>query len=92
MTGSRDVLIGYTISPIEITDESFLSKGEQKEQSTLVPLGAKEGKIEGTVFVVSEEELLLADRYEPDNYERIQVRLESGKQAWVYLAAEIRTY
>ncbi len=90
LTGSRDVLIGYEISATEITDEAFLLRGEQKEQLTLVPSGDKEGKIEGTVFIVSEDELVLADKYEPGSYERIKVGLESGKQAWVYLAAEIR--
>lgn len=91
LTGSEDILIGYVISRIEITDESFLSRREQKEQLTLVPSGDKDGKTDGMVFAVSEDELVLADKFEPDNYERIEVRLESGKQAWVYLAAKLRS-
>jgi Gamma-glutamyl cyclotransferase, AIG2-like len=92
LTGFSDMLIGYEISPIEITDEAFLSRGEETEQLTLVPSRDKQGKIEGTVFEVSEDELFLAEKYEPHNYKRIKVRLESGKQAWVYLAAETRPY
>ena len=45
--------------------------------------------IEGTVFEVSEEELFFADQYEPENYQRVKVVLQSGKEAWVYAADEI---
>jgi len=84
--GREDVLEGYKISSIEIEDEAFLSKGEDTYQRTLIPSNNKTDKIEGTVFEISEEELLLADKYEPDNYKRIKVMLRSGKQAWIYTA------
>jgi hypothetical protein len=38
------------------------------------------------VFTISKEELLLADNYETDDYKRIKVKLQSGKEAWVYVA------
>jgi hypothetical protein len=38
---------------------------------------------------ITEEELLLSDKYEPDNYKRIKIILESGKEAWIYIAVEI---
>jgi hypothetical protein len=44
--------------------------------------------IAGTALEVSEEELLVADRYEPKEYNRAKVKLESGKEAWIYLKAE----
>ena len=84
--GTKDILEGYKLSSIEIKDEAFLSKGENKHQRTLIPSNSKIDKIEGTVFEISEEELLLADKYEPDNYKRIKVVFRSGKQAWVYVA------
>ena len=40
--------------------------------------------IEGTALELSEEELLFADEYEPDNYKRIKVTLQPGKEAWIY--------
>jgi gamma-glutamylcyclotransferase (GGCT)/AIG2-like uncharacterized protein YtfP len=84
---TKDFLKDYKVSSIEIRDESFLSKGEKKYQLTAIISDNTKDAIEGTVFEVSEEELLLADKYEPEGYKRVRVELESGKQAWVYLAA-----
>jgi Gamma-glutamyl cyclotransferase, AIG2-like len=87
LVGAKDILKGYKTCPIEIEDESFLSKGKKKNQLTAIFSDDAKDTIEGTVFEVSEEELLLADKYEPEGYERVEVTLESGKRAWVYLAA-----
>ena len=87
LQGSGDTLIGYKVSTIEIKDESFLLKGEQKYQLTAV-ISKDNDNIKGTVFEITEEELHLADKYEPVNYKRVKVVLESGKEAWIYIAAE----
>ena len=87
LNGTKDILGGYKLSPVEIKDASFLAKGEDKYQLTLIP--SKTDAVEGMVFEVSEEELLLADRYEPENYKRIKVALRSGKEALVYVADAI---
>ncbi|WP_372973534.1 DUF4286 family protein [Muriicola sp.] len=42
-------------------------------------------KVEGFVYVISEEELTLVDAYEGEAYERKSITLESGVKAWVYL-------
>ena len=89
LKGTSDILRGYRTATIEIKDKSFLSKGEQDQQQTLIISKNKNDKIEGTVYELTEEELLIADKYEPDNYKRVRVVLESGKRAWVYMAIEI---
>ena len=89
LNGTKDILNGYQLSSIEIKDESFLSKGEQKTQLTLIPSGNQTDQIEGTILEISEEELFLADSYEPDNYKRVEVELVSGKKAWIYAAVKI---
>ena len=86
LQGSPDVLEGYRLRTIEITDESFLSKGEERLQQTLVISNDKNDRVHGTVFEVTEGELLQADNYEPDGYKRTKVILNSGKKAWIYLA------
>lgn len=86
--GMKDTLEHYKISLIEIKDETFLSKGEQSIQQTVIPSIDINDKIEGTVFEISTNELLMADKYEPNNYKRIQVILRSGKTAWLYVADE----
>lgn len=86
--GSGDTLKGYRATAIEIKDEVFLSKGEQKNQLAAVISKDKNDLIQGTVFEITEEELFLADKYEPDNYKRVKVVLESGKEAWIYIVVE----
>ena len=86
LNGTEDILRGYKLSSIEIKDESFLSKGEENIQLTVIPSLDKNDHIEGTVLEISEDELLLADNYEPDNYKRFEVELESGRKTWIYVA------
>ena len=87
LQGSKDLLKGYKATEIEITDETFLAKGDGKYQRIAIMTNDKNDSIEGTVFEISEKELLHADKYEPDNYRRIRVDLASGKKAWIYIAA-----
>lgn len=88
LQGWPDVLKGFKISTIEITDEAFLLKGEEKYQKTLTTSHTPNDFVEGTVFEITEEELLTADQYEPANYQRVNVVLRSGKNAWIYLACK----
>jgi gamma-glutamylcyclotransferase (GGCT)/AIG2-like uncharacterized protein YtfP len=86
LTGTKDILESYKAISIEIKDELFLSKGEEKYQRIATPSKDKKDKIEGTVFEVSEKELLHSDTYEPGDYKRVKVILVSGKEAWIYAA------
>jgi gamma-glutamylcyclotransferase (GGCT)/AIG2-like uncharacterized protein YtfP len=44
-------------------------------------------EVRGVVFEMTAEELDAADRYEVADYTRIEVTLESGLKAWVYVGA-----
>src|SRR5215510_10570524 len=81
LTGTRDILKGYAIVAIEITDASFLARGEDAQQRTLVCSKNESDSVEGIAFEMSAEELHEADKYEPANYKRIKVVLASGKEA-----------
>jgi hypothetical protein len=85
LEGSNDVLRGYKVSTIEIKDETFLSRGEGRYQKTLI-ISDDSHVVNGTALEITNEELLVADKYEPENYQRINVMLESGKEAWIYVA------
>lgn len=85
LEGSNDVLRGYKVSTIEITDRTFLSKGVGKYQKTLI-ISDDNHVVDGTALEITDGELLVADKYEPENYKRINVVLESGKRAWIYVA------
>jgi gamma-glutamylcyclotransferase (GGCT)/AIG2-like uncharacterized protein YtfP len=86
LDGERDLLKGYKTSAVEITDKEFLATGEDNIQQTLVSTNNPEDSVKGVVFEISGEELLLADKYEPDNYSRIKVEFVSGNKAWIYVA------
>lgn len=86
LNGTKVILKGYKLCQIEINDELFLAQGDGKFQMTLIPSKDVNNLIEGTIFELSESELLSADSYEPDNYKRIEIELESGKRVWIYTA------
>lgn len=88
LKGAADTLPGYKIATIEISDKTFLAKGEGKFQQTLIHTRNNRDKVTGTVFEITGEELSLCDKYEPSNYTRIITRLTSGQEAWIYLAVE----
>ena len=88
LQGTGDAVRGYNISTIEISDEAVLSKSEQRVHLIAVPSNDKNNLINGTVFEITDEELRLADSYETEDYRRDKVRLESGKEAWIYVAAQ----
>ncbi|OGZ05564.1 MAG: hypothetical protein A3C93_05280 [Candidatus Lloydbacteria bacterium RIFCSPHIGHO2_02_FULL_54_17] len=73
-TGVPDVLREYRRSEIEIDGEIY---------PLIIP--SKEGHVEGLVIEVADDELEKIDDYETDAYERVEVILESGAIAWVYV-------
>ncbi len=86
LDGTNDILSDFKLSPVEIKDPAFISKGETRIQLTAIPVPGN--FIEGMVFEVSNVELLESDKYKPDNFRRIKVLLQSGKEAWIYLVSE----
>jgi len=86
LNGTRDSFKGYKLSTIEIKEESVLLKSEQKYH--LIAILSKDNSdiIEGVVFEISEKELIVADKYETDDYKRVEVMLQSGKESWIYVA------
>jgi gamma-glutamylcyclotransferase (GGCT)/AIG2-like uncharacterized protein YtfP len=86
LNGTKDVLKGYQLATIEINDEEVLSTSEQKYHLIAIPSTNAEDFIEGMVFEISTEEVLRADEYETEDYKRIKVMLQSGKESWVYVS------
>lgn len=76
LVGFKDELSQYRISDIKVADL----------YPTLDYTGKDEDTIPGQVYTLSFQELQKADVYEGEAYERIQIKLGSGKNAWVYIA------
>jgi gamma-glutamylcyclotransferase (GGCT)/AIG2-like uncharacterized protein YtfP len=86
--GSKDVLPGFKMESVEITDAEVLSKSAQAFHPIAIPTRNNDDKIDGVVFEITAEELAHADAYEVSNYKRISVTLASGKEAWTYVSSE----
>jgi hypothetical protein len=86
LDGRADALAGYRLVMVRIDDEEFVSKSGSAEHRNLQFTGNDADVIEGTVLTLTSAELRQADEYEPEEYERVRVRLRSGSSAWVYIA------
>ncbi|NND60843.1 MAG: gamma-glutamylcyclotransferase [Gammaproteobacteria bacterium] len=82
----KDMLSGYRIDVIEMSDPDFIARVGNAPQRTLTSTGNRDDQVVGVVVELSDDELAQADRYEPRNYLRQQVKLESGCTAWIYRA------
>ena len=83
--GRHNVLAGYRIAMVEIQDPDFVAKNGSAPQRNLEYTGHDSDVVEGTVLELTKSELEQADTYEPVEYERKLVQLNSGTEAWVYL-------
>jgi gamma-glutamylcyclotransferase (GGCT)/AIG2-like uncharacterized protein YtfP len=83
LDSTQDALAGYRRATIRVGDWEAAKISGGHLQQTLV---AGDGEpVSGAVLRVTEEELRLADSYEPKEFTRVRVRLCSGTEAWVYL-------
>ena len=87
LVGSPEILLGYKLEKIKITDPEVIKKSGESEHWILIPSGVTQDQIKGMVFEITPAELKQADDYEVDAYKRVKVDLLSGGQAWAYVSA-----
>jgi gamma-glutamylcyclotransferase (GGCT)/AIG2-like uncharacterized protein YtfP len=85
LIGQKDILVGYTIEMVEITDKEVLKKSGKKFHPIIVLTNNPNDKVEGVLFEVTEEELEKADKYEVDDYKRIETIFQSGQKGLIYI-------
>lgn len=83
--GEKDILTGYKLNMVEITDPEVLRKSNQKYHPILRFSGDDKDEVEGVLFDVLNEEILRADEYEVDDYKRIEKIFKSGKEGFIYV-------
>lgn len=86
LSGEKDILTGYKLEMLEITDPEVLRKSSQKFHPILVFSGKIEDEVQGVLFDVTDGEILQADAYEVDDYKRIETVFKSGKSGFIYVA------
>ena len=85
LEGKRDVLQKYCISEVKIKDKSVIKLSGKEIHPILILTGNIKDEVEGTVFRINSSELLMADKYEVDDYSRVEAILKSGTKAWIYV-------
>ena len=86
LEGREAGVVGYRLEWLTITDPHVIATSGSDRHPLLVADEAG-ATVQGTVFAITADELLAADDYEVDDYTRVQVPLDSGEEAWVYVFA-----
>lgn len=87
LSGLDDALPGYALSVLEISDPEVVATSGATHHPIVSRTGNPDDEIAGTAFLVTAAELAAADAYEVSDYKRIAVRLNSGREAFVYVNA-----
>lgn len=97
LEGREAAIAGYRLDWLTITDPQVIATSGSDRHPLLVPApspadardapDAPAPAVPGTVFAITPAELLAADEYEVDDYTRVQVTLDTGESAWVYVFA-----
>ncbi len=85
LIGTKEVLKGFKITQLKITDHDVLVVSGKEYHPVAIRSTNEKDQIVGTLYEISEKELLEADAYEVSDYKRIDVDFESGRKGWVYI-------
>ena len=87
LEGSKDELLAYRLSMLEITDEKVVEISGERFHPVVEYTGDENDTVSGVVFSITPVELAKADEYEVDDYKRVRAKFKSGDEAWVYVSA-----
>ena len=88
LAGQPDRLVGYRLALIEIQDQAFVATSGTAQHRNLQFTGSASDFVEGMVLTLTSQELEQADAYEPVEYKRVSVQLNSEMNAWVYVSTQ----
>jgi gamma-glutamylcyclotransferase (GGCT)/AIG2-like uncharacterized protein YtfP len=88
LQGQTDDLLGFAQSLVKIQDPQLAAATGRTHHANVTFNGNNDSRVTGTVFEITDAELVAADRYEQlAAYKRVTAVLASGKQAWLYVNA-----
>jgi gamma-glutamylcyclotransferase (GGCT)/AIG2-like uncharacterized protein YtfP len=88
LEGKPDVMTGYRLVPLTITSPQVVALSGEPVHMIACRTADPADRIEGVVYTITPAELEATDDYEGDAYARIEVRLESGARAFVYIGPD----
>jgi len=86
LVGEKDTLKKYKLDKVRITDTKVIEKSDKEFHPIAIKTDNPNDYIEGTIFEITEKELVETDNYEVSDYTRIEETFTSGKKAWIYVA------
>jgi GNAT superfamily N-acetyltransferase len=88
LNGQRDELVGSEPALVKIAAPEVAARLGKTHHHNVVFNASDASRVAGTVFEITEAELVSTDAYEaPFFYQRVLASLASGGQAWVYVHA-----
>lgn len=78
-------VVDHRIGEVRITDPQVIATSGTDIHPILEPAAGEH--VDGGVLELTETELLAADAYEVDDYQRVQVSLATAETAWAYIMA-----
>ena len=73
------------LETLKVTDPNVIAISGSDEHPILRASDDPEARVGGSVFLVSDDELTAADKYEVQDYARVEVPIASGGTAWAYV-------
>src|SRR4051812_13286211 len=86
--GRADAMTGYRLGPLTITNPEVVALSGGPVHMIACRTGDPADRIAGIVYRITPAELEATDDYEGDAYARIEVELESGASAFVYIGPD----
>jgi gamma-glutamylcyclotransferase (GGCT)/AIG2-like uncharacterized protein YtfP len=88
LEGRPDVMTGYRLVPLTITSPEVVALSGDPVHLIACRTGNPADRIHGVVYTITPAELEATDDYEGDAYARIELALESGARAVVYIGPD----
>jgi hypothetical protein len=88
LDGEPDALLGYRLEVLPDRDPDAVRISGTKTHMVVRRTGDSSDRVAGVVFLLTAEELAATDKYEGSDYDRIELTLESGRRAFVYVEPE----
>lgn len=85
LSGWKDTLVGFRLEPLEVTDPAVIAASGKAIHTIAVASANDSDQIDGTLFLITADELTHADQYEVDPV-RVETVLKSGRTAFVYVS------
>jgi hypothetical protein len=88
LEGRPDALRGYRLAPLVITSPEVVGLSGLEIHTIARRTGDPADLIAGILFTLTPAEIEATDLYETDAYARVEVALESGARAFVYVGPD----